>query len=216
MLRPAPHGRVHLVGGAAGPLGGDDLALTVRVGPGASLVVRGVAAMLAQPGPNGGVGRLALTAEVAAGGALDWDVQPLIAITGADLETSVELNVATGASVRWREELVLGRGAEVPGRVRARTRLVQEGAVTLDHVQPVGGPDGPWSGAGGLSGHRWLATEVRIGLDGAGLLPPHASPSGRSADLVLASGAVLRSATATDRATGLVLLDGPETVPASA
>ncbi|RZU48987.1 UreD urease accessory protein [Krasilnikovia cinnamomea] len=45
---------VHLVGGAAGPLGGDDLRLDVEVGPGAWLEVRSVAATLALPGPPDG------------------------------------------------------------------------------------------------------------------------------------------------------------------
>ena len=44
---------VHLVGGAAGPLGGDDLHLAVRVGPGARLRLRSVAATVALPGRGG-------------------------------------------------------------------------------------------------------------------------------------------------------------------
>ena len=43
-------GVVHLVSSAAAPLAGDDLELTVRVGPGARLALRGVAATLALPG----------------------------------------------------------------------------------------------------------------------------------------------------------------------
>jgi urease accessory protein len=45
---------VHLVGGAAGPLRGDDLRLDVEVGPGARLEVRSVAAQLALPGRRPG------------------------------------------------------------------------------------------------------------------------------------------------------------------
>jgi len=45
---------VHLVGGAAGPLGGDRLRVEVTVGPGARLCVRTVAASLALPGPGAG------------------------------------------------------------------------------------------------------------------------------------------------------------------
>jgi urease accessory protein len=48
VLRATPAG-LHLVGGAAGPLGGDELALDITVGAGACLVVRSAAATLAQP-----------------------------------------------------------------------------------------------------------------------------------------------------------------------
>src|SRR6185312_6802778 len=53
LLRRAPHpdgldtARVHLLGGASGPIGGDDLAYRVDVGPGARVQVRSVAASLA-------------------------------------------------------------------------------------------------------------------------------------------------------------------------
>lgn len=205
LLRLAPGGRAHLVGGAAGPLGGDDLALAIRVGAGARLEVRGVAAMLAQPGPAGGTGRLVVAADVGEGGHLDWDVQPTIVIAGADLEVDLRIELAPGATLRWRDELVLGRSAEQPGRVRTRVRLVEDGRTTLDHCQEAGGAPGPWDGPGDLAGHRWLGSELRV--DRAPVTrSPVVSPSARAADLVLASGAVLVVATATDRRTGLPLL----------
>jgi urease accessory protein len=49
-VRPDGAVVVHLVGGAAGPLGGDHLALDVEVRPGAVLEIRSVAATLALPG----------------------------------------------------------------------------------------------------------------------------------------------------------------------
>ncbi len=58
-------GAVYLVGAGAGPLGGDDLSLTIEVGPGACLDVRSAAASLVLPGS--GVSRLAVRAEVGAG-----------------------------------------------------------------------------------------------------------------------------------------------------
>ena len=59
-LRETPRG-VYLVGTAAGPLGGDDLALDIDVGPGACLVIRSAAAMLLLPGPEGGESALRIT-----------------------------------------------------------------------------------------------------------------------------------------------------------
>ncbi|QYG94029.1 urease accessory protein UreD [Iamia sp. SCSIO 61187] len=208
LLRLAPGGRAHLVGGAAGPLGGDDLALAIRVGALARLEVRGVAAMLAQPGPAGGRGRLVVTADVGEDGHLDWDVQPTIVVAGADLDVDLRIALASGATLRWREELVLGRSAEQPGRVRTRVRLTEGGRTTLDHRQVAGGAPGPWDGPGDLGGHRWLGSELRVGR-GPAARPPLASHGARAADLVLASGAVLAVATATDRRTGLPALDRP-------
>ena len=52
VLRPTGTGdeHVHLVHAAGGPLGGDDLALSVEVGPQARLTVRSAGATLVQPG----------------------------------------------------------------------------------------------------------------------------------------------------------------------
>src|SRR5258707_5048003 len=63
-------GRVHLVGGAAGPLGGDDLLLSLEVGAGASLQVGTVAASVALPGRDGAPSRVRVQASVADGGCL--------------------------------------------------------------------------------------------------------------------------------------------------
>jgi urease accessory protein len=68
---------VHMVGGAAGPLAGDELRLDVEVGPGARLDVRGVAASLALPGrPGAPASRLELHARVAAGATLRFLPEP--------------------------------------------------------------------------------------------------------------------------------------------
>ena len=50
VLRPTGNARVHLVHGAGGPLGGDVLALDVRVGASATLAVRSAGATIVQPG----------------------------------------------------------------------------------------------------------------------------------------------------------------------
>jgi urease accessory protein len=52
VLRRTPEA-VYLVGGAAGPIGGDSLALHITVGAGAFLRVRTAAAAIALPGPDG-------------------------------------------------------------------------------------------------------------------------------------------------------------------
>lgn len=215
LVRPAPGGVVHLVGGAAGPLGGDDLALEVVVGPGARLVVRGVAAVLAQPGPDpGAAGRLRVRASVGPGAALDWSPEPTVVVAGAVLELDVDLEAAATAEVRWREELVLGRTGEQPGRVAGRTRLRVGGRTVLDHALVAGGAPGPWDGPGGLAGHRWVGTELTVGpAPDRPPSPPSIGPGARVADLSLPGGAVLRAATAVDRRRGLPLLEGPRPGP---
>ena len=57
VLRRTGPDEVYLVGGAAGPLGGDDLCLSVEVGTGDRLRLRTAAASVALPGPDGAPSR---------------------------------------------------------------------------------------------------------------------------------------------------------------
>src|SRR3954452_19481377 len=76
---------VHLVGGAAGPLGGDRLRTRVEVGRAAQLRLRSVAASLAQPGRElGSTSDARVEVFVAANGALDWHPQPLVSVAGSN------------------------------------------------------------------------------------------------------------------------------------
>src|SRR5277367_6773360 len=69
VLRRTPDA-VYLVGGAAGPIGGDELGLRISVGAGAFLRVRTAAASIALPGPDGRESALRVTVDVGAGGQL--------------------------------------------------------------------------------------------------------------------------------------------------
>jgi len=154
-----------LLGGAAGPVGGDDLRLELRVRDGATVAVRSVAAMLVQPGPTGESSHLEVVVDVGAGACLDWATQPLISVRDSDHRSSVTLTVASSATLRFAEALLLGRHEEAPGRVAARQRLVIDGRAALDHevVLGVGAPSGP--GAHGEV--RWMRSEVIVGEDAA-------------------------------------------------
>lgn len=101
-----------LVGSAAGPLAGDDVALQLTVAAGARARLRATGASLAQ-----GVGdRVVRTrATVGAGAELDADPGPLIVCRDAHVDVSVRLELAAGAAVRWRELVVLGRSGEPGG-----------------------------------------------------------------------------------------------------
>lgn len=146
--------RIHLVGGTAGPIGGDDLAYRVEVGEGAKVQVRSMAATLALPGPGGAQSTLAFDVRVGAGARLDWAPEPLIAARGANHAVLANLDLAEDAELTWREDVVLGRDDEEPGSVRSRTRITRAGRVVFDHEFAVG-PRYPGSlGPAGTAGYR--------------------------------------------------------------
>lgn len=158
LLRPTGPAQVHLVGGAAGPLGGDRLRIEVSVGPGATLTLRTVAASLALPGPDGAPSQLEISASVAAGGHLSWLPEPLIAAHACRHTTQTTIDVAAGASLWWRDELQCGRHNEQPGDVRLLTKLRVAGAEIYRHDLAVG-PDAPnWSSPAVLADARSIGT----------------------------------------------------------
>ncbi|HEX9353335.1 MAG TPA: urease accessory protein UreD [Streptosporangiaceae bacterium] len=145
-LRETPLG-VYLVGTAAGPLGGDDLALDIDVGPGSSLVIRSAAGMLLLPGPHGGASALRISARVGPGGRLDFAPQPAVAADGCLHQAAARIHLAAGAALRWREEIVLGRHAEPSGRCVSRLDVTLDGAPAYRGELNVGHPPTDHSGA---------------------------------------------------------------------
>ncbi|WP_433365752.1 urease accessory protein UreD [Actinoplanes sp. CA-142083] len=187
--RGGPGVTVHLVGGAAGPLRGDELSVEVTVGAAAHLIVRSVAAQLALPGkPGSSPSRLSLVAEVA--GTLDWQPEPLIAAAGCDHRTGTRVDVAEGGALLWREDLVLGRHAEPTGTVRLSTTIRHAGRTLYRHDLAVGpGLDSPAV----LGGFRALGTLVAVpGLAGG------APATGQAAIMPLAGPGVLATAVGAD------------------
>ncbi len=123
---------VYLVGAAAGPLGGDDLELTVEVGPGARLDIRSAAASLVLPG-RGGASRLTVRARVAAGARLVFAPEPAIAAARCDHRSLADVRLGAGATLVWREEIVLGRHGERPGRYVSRFDVTAGSTPLLRH-----------------------------------------------------------------------------------
>jgi urease accessory protein len=153
---------VHLVGGAAGPLGGDRLRLDIEVGPGAALCLRTVAASLALPGADGTPSRVTVTARVAGGGRLAWLPEPLIAATGCRHVADSTVDVADGGRLCWREELVCGRHGEEPGDARVGTTVRYAGR-TLHRQEVSVGPAAPgWAGPAVLGGARALGSVLLV------------------------------------------------------
>ena len=121
------------MGGAGGPLGGDDLALDIEVGPGASLTLRTAAASLAQPGEAPGPSRIEVRAGVGEGGEFRWLPEPVVAVRGCVHLMEATVTLDRGATLVWREEVILGRHREVPGSVCTRTIVDLDGTPLLRH-----------------------------------------------------------------------------------
>src|SRR5207249_10856213 len=84
---------VHLVNSASAPLGGDDLRLSVRVGPGARLRLLGVAATLALPGPSA-ESRSAVDIEIESGGSLAYLPEPTVITSRARHVAELRVSLA--------------------------------------------------------------------------------------------------------------------------
>lgn len=118
---------VHFVGGAAAPLGGDDLTMEIEVGPGAELTIRTVAASIALPNRFGDPSRLSVIVSVGEHGRLLWLPEPLIAAARCRHTTVSTVDLDGTAELIWREELVLGRHGEAPGDVTLSTVVRRDG-----------------------------------------------------------------------------------------
>jgi urease accessory protein len=119
LRRTAPD-QVHLVSTAAGPLGGDDLALDIEVAPGTALDVRSVASTLVLPGSGECESLTTVTARVGAGASLRFTPEPTVLAAGCLHRMIVRLALAEDARVFWREEIIFGRYGERSGRCHSR------------------------------------------------------------------------------------------------
>ncbi|WP_443065015.1 urease accessory protein UreD [Streptomyces sp. NBC_00576] len=177
--------RVMLVGAMSGPLGGDHLAVEAEVGEGARLHLASAAATIALPGQAKGEARYDVRIVVAEGGELRWLPEQLICAQGSELYVGTRVDLAPGARFVFREEQVLGRSGEEPGRLGSRLTVRVGGRVVLDQELACGpGAPGGWDGPAVLAGHRALGqlvvvrpefvdtpVEARLLGEGAALVP---------------------------------------------
>jgi urease accessory protein len=130
---------LRLVGTAAGPLAGDDLSISLRLRPGARAALAATGASLAQgraktgrsDAGKGDAAALSLRADLAAGADLVADPGALIVCRGSRVDVRVELALGPGATVRWRELIVLGRTGEPPGQATLRWDVTRLGRPVL-------------------------------------------------------------------------------------
>jgi urease accessory protein len=206
LLRRTPSA-VYLVGGAAGPIGGDELSLWITVGSGAFLRMRTAAASVALPGLDGCESVLRVSVSVAAGGRLEYLPEPVVVSNGARHATMVAVTLAQGASLVLRDELLLGRHGEDGGTARTVLRVDYAGRPLLRQSVEVSGSDPVALGPAVLSGHRAVGSLLLAGAGSHGgraefhPAPPRAGP-GRAtperAVLALAGPGVLVTALADD------------------
>ncbi|WP_436959104.1 urease accessory protein UreD [Streptomyces sp. SudanB182_2057] len=191
--------KVVLVGAMSGPLGGDRFTLDARVEEGARLHVGSAAATLALPGQAKGEARYDVRLDVADGAELRWLPEQLISADGSDLYVTTRVELGAGARLVLREEQVLGRTGEQPGRLTSRLTVRVAGRTVLDQELSCGpGAPGGWDGPAVLAGHRTVGQLVVVRPEFA-TDPPPARMLGEYAALVpLAGPAALVSAVAPD------------------
>lgn len=191
--------RVMLVGAMSGPLGGDHFAVEAGVERGARLRVGSAAATIALPGQAKGESRYDVRIDVAEGGELHWLPEQLISVQGSDLRVTTRVDLAGSARLVLREEQVLGRVGEEPGRLTSRLSVKVAGRTVLDQELACGpGAPGGWDGPAVLGGHRAVGQLVVVRPEFS-QEPVAARMVGECASLVpLAGPAVLVSAIASD------------------
>ncbi|MFJ5218137.1 urease accessory protein UreD [Streptomyces sp. NPDC088354] len=146
--------RVTVVGAMSAPLGGDHLAIHAAVLPGAALRVDAAAATVSLPGRSGEPAHYEVRLTVGEDAVLHWLPEPLIAAEGSDLRMTTTAELAPGARLVLREEQILGRAGERPGRLVSRLVVRVGGRPLLDQALSFG-PGAPgWSGPAVLHTHR--------------------------------------------------------------
>ncbi|TLF47843.1 urease accessory protein UreD [Nonomuraea sp. KC401] len=138
------------------PLGGDRLRIEATAGPGAHLHITTAAATIALRGPTTAHATYDVHLTVAEHASLHWLPQPLISAARSNLRQSCTIDLAPTAWLLLREEVVLGRSGEPPGRLSARLSVHRDGRPLLDQ-QTRYGPEAPgWDGPAIMAGHRAL------------------------------------------------------------
>ncbi len=131
-------GRLHLIGTAATPLGGDHLEILIEVRAGAQLQVRSVAATLALPGRSEVHSTSRWVFEVGEGGCLEFDPEPLIVAGGSEHSARTEVVLGDGSHLRLRERTQMGRDGETGGAFTGTLVADVAGRPLLRHAVELG------------------------------------------------------------------------------
>lgn len=185
-VRVSTDGVVHLLGAAAGPLGGDEVRVRVAVEPGAALRLCSVAASVVLPGAAEVRSCAEWDLEVADAASLVVCPQPTVVTARAVHRTRTRARVAADAALVVLERVQLGRSGEEPGRwtgtldvdVAGRPRLRHElslgpGSATHDVLEAAGALRSLLEVGPGVDARERVESErhaVRLALAGGGAL----------------------------------------------
>jgi urease accessory protein len=170
VLRQTGPNRVHVVQTAGGPLGGDELALSVHLSAGSTLQLRSAAATVVQAGRFPAPARWTVAADLADGAVLDWRPEPTVVCDGAELRSSMTVAVQCGARAMLREVVVLGRARQHGGRYHGELAVDLDGAPLLNHTLLLDGADPVLAGPAGTGGARALGMLATVGEGSGGPL----------------------------------------------
>ncbi|WP_415949520.1 urease accessory protein UreD [Streptomyces sp. KLOTTS4A1] len=155
--------RVALIGAMSAPLGGDRLSVRAAVEAGARLHLTSTAATLALPGRCGRPAQYDVDLTVGPGAALHWLPEQLISVHRSELYLTTRAEVAADGLLVLREEQVLGRCGETPGRLTSRLTVRSAGRSLLDQELSCGpGAPGGWDGPAVLAGLRALGQLIVV------------------------------------------------------
>ena len=197
--------RILFVGSAASPVGGDEIAIDVMVGAGATASIGTVAATSIWPGPSGERSQIHTAIDVASSGHLDWWPEPLVSIVGSDHRSVTRVALGAAASCTLIEEVSLGRSGQSSGTLELDLRVERDGRPIIHHAERFG-PGEPGAGSVvGVGDAHHVISGVVIGPD-AGEAVTLLEPDGRAAWLPVAVDAAMVLVVAIDRPAALCLL----------
>ncbi|MCZ4099269.1 urease accessory protein UreD [Streptomyces sp. So13.3] len=195
--------QVTVIGAMSAPLGGDRLELSAEVGAGAELTVTSAAATISLPGTSGEPATYDVRLDVGEDAVLRWLPEQVIAAAGSDLRMTTRVELAADARLVYRDEQVLGRAGERPGRLTTRLTVHRAGEPLLDQELSFGPGIPGWDGPAVLYRYRAVGQLLVVSPD-FGDEPPTAAilaadpDSGQAVSTPLAGPAVLVTAVAPD------------------
>lgn len=205
--------RIALLAEGALLVAGDDVSLSLHVGPGVRLDVVEPAGTVAFD-MRGGSARWGVGVEVADQGELVWRAAPLVVATGALVHRGVDLVLGSGSTALLREVVVLGRVHEAGGLLRQRLRVDGPGGPLLAEDLEA---DGARPRVGVLGPHRVLDTVSVLGRRATGIPTPpaaHRLELDGEGTIVRHLGAQTHTSPLDAVWTGLTATRRPERVPA--
>ena len=153
----AASAEVALIATTATLLGGDELRLSVEVGPGLRLDLRDVAGTVAYHG-RGRECLVAVSLTVHPGAVLVWAGEPLVVCDGARVVRTLDVDVTDTGRLLLRDRVALGRSGQVGGDLTCRTSMTYAARPALVEELTLGGS--PGGGVAGVLGDARVVDSV--------------------------------------------------------